>query len=181
MGKVSKETRRLFFALDLSDAHNAASRDAIVGLKRQLAPQGRPVPDDNLHITLAFLGEVDSKAYRRLCETADTLTCPPLSLITTQTGYFPAQSILWLGIAENTALRLLAEKLQSAAAEILNRPAEHKFVPHISLLRRAKPTEAPLTLQQPLHFQRVGIYASVPLEEGHGVRYQCLNHWTLTD
>lgn len=178
---MSKETRRLFFALDLSERHNAQSRQAIIDFKATLAAYGRPVPDDNLHITLAFLGEVDNLAYRRLCAVADTLRSPPLALTSTQTGYFSAPAILWLGLSDNRALRQLAATLQAGAADILQRPAEYPFTPHISLLRRAQRPDTSNRLSVPLHFQRFGIYASVTDEHSRGVRYQCLNHWTLTD
>ncbi|WP_062705369.1 RNA 2',3'-cyclic phosphodiesterase [Grimontia marina] len=177
---LSKETRRLFFALDLSDTHNAKSRSAIVALKQTLAERGRPVPDENLHITLAFLGEVDSPAYRSLCEVADKISLPAISTQTTETGEFPKQGILWLGIEENATLSTLACQLHEAAAKILGRSAEHNFVPHITLARRARPTENRRSLRKPLTFYHFGIYASVPAENGHGVHYQCLNRWTLT-
>lgn len=49
-------TRRLFFALWPDEAQRAALVDAAAGIVRHCG--GRPVPAENLHVTLAFLGSV---------------------------------------------------------------------------------------------------------------------------
>lgn len=177
---LSKETRRLFFALDLSEEHNSDSRNAVLSLKQSLAAYGRPVPDDNLHITLAFLGNVDPIGYRSLCEAADKIHAPSLRVMTHSTGFFRTPSILWLGLADNPELSQLAFSLQGAATSIPGHKPDNKFVPHISLIRKAHAPKQTYPLEIPFYFRRFGIYASVNATQDQGVRYECLNHWALT-
>ncbi|WP_325891631.1 RNA 2',3'-cyclic phosphodiesterase [Grimontia sp. NTOU-MAR1] len=177
---MRKDTQRLFFALDLAHPDNAESKQQIIELKQHLSPLGRPVPNDNLHITLAFLGEVDSQAYRALCDAADKISLPAISTQTTETGQFSKQGIVWLGLDLDDTLNTLAASLQGFAADILIRPTEKRFIPHISLLHRTKVTENLHQLSVPLTFDQFGIYASIPDKSGRDVYYRCLNRWTLT-
>ncbi len=57
------EPQRLFFAIDLP----AEIREQIIHWRATHFPPeaGRPVAADNLHLTLAFLGEVSAEKRRR--------------------------------------------------------------------------------------------------------------------
>jgi 2'-5' RNA ligase len=58
------ESKRLFFAIELPDA----TRQEVVRWRAEHFPQdaGRPVAAANLHLTLAFLGEVSAEKQRAL-------------------------------------------------------------------------------------------------------------------
>src|SRR5579859_6565187 len=64
-GDPSREaTRRLFFALWPNEALRAAFAHSVHGAAK--ACGGRPVPADNLHVTLAFLGSVPQRQLSEL-------------------------------------------------------------------------------------------------------------------
>ncbi|KXF80112.1 RNA 2',3'-cyclic phosphodiesterase [Enterovibrio coralii] len=152
-------TQRLFFAVDLKDAVNAKSREKIIALKASLSHEGRAIPDDNLHLTLAFLGNVSAEQYRQCCDAADAIRARSFQLQTTQTGYFNKPEIRWLGIAPSSSLLTLARQVQTIRRDVLGLPDEHQYLPHISLLRKALPSAQEQMLSVQLHVSRFGLYA----------------------
>ena len=78
------EPKRLFFALELP----SAVQKQIVQWRATHFPEdaGRPVAADNLHLTLAFLGEVSAEKQRALAALAGRLRQPGFTL-TPDSGY----------------------------------------------------------------------------------------------
>ena len=72
------EPKRLFFALELP----SAVQKQIVQWRASHFPEdaGRPVAADNLHLTLAFLGEVSAEKQRALAALAGRLRQPGFTL-----------------------------------------------------------------------------------------------------
>ena len=72
------EPKRLFFALELP----SAVQKQIVQWRATHFPEdaGRPVAADNLHLTLAFLGEVSAEKQRALAALAGRLRQPGFTL-----------------------------------------------------------------------------------------------------
>ncbi len=128
---------RLFFALlpgpDLA-------REIADWRERSISADGRPVPLANLHITLAFLGELSHHRLDPLCQAADELlTAPGLHLQTlrlNETGYWPRPGILWLGPSHwEGALANLAGQLQSRGALAGGKVKRGAYRPHLTLFR----------------------------------------------
>lgn len=68
--------KRLFFALPVSDAQ----RHALAQWRRALnLRSGKPVPAANFHVTLLFLGDVDTAQVPAICAAVDQLTLPTLA------------------------------------------------------------------------------------------------------
>ncbi|MDD1782310.1 RNA 2',3'-cyclic phosphodiesterase [Enterovibrio sp. ZSDZ35] len=172
--------RRLFFAIDLKDAANAASREEIIALKHVMGKHGCTIPDDNLHITLAFLGNVDATQYDACCQAADAIQLPSFTIHTTKTGFFTKPQILWLGIAQSPSLARLVTPIQAIRRTVLGQSDTHSYLPHISLLRKAQPLKDDVDLRTSLQVKYFGLYASEPSPTGRGVQYICLNRWALT-
>ena len=84
---------RLFFALPCPPDQAAAICQWRAG---QTLP-GRPVPEANLHLTLAFLGEADETTQARLIAAAERQHCPPFSVHLDQTGWFQRAKAAWRG------------------------------------------------------------------------------------
>ena len=78
------EPKRLFFAIELPPA----IRKQIVQWRATHFPEdaGRPVAADNLHLTLAFLGEVSAEKQRALTALAGRLQPPGYSLTLDDAG-----------------------------------------------------------------------------------------------
>ena len=136
---IATPMRRLFFALWPDDA----TRDALASL--QVRINGRSMRRDNLHLTLAFLGEQDDAVLSTLTEILHDLPKADLPLFLDRIGFFPRQRIAWIGMhdAPRALLdlhRRLADRLQQTGVTFDARLA---FTPHVTLARNA---------HQPEHF-----------------------------
>jgi RNA 2',3'-cyclic 3'-phosphodiesterase len=135
---------RTFLALELPETIKAVLRRRIERLARAL-PDVRFVDVAGLHVTLAFLGELDSAQLAAATEAAEEAASAhaPITLRLARLGTFgSARSprVLWVGLAGEVA-QLGA--LQSTLADALAArgfPREARpFAPHLTLARIKKP------------------------------------------
>ena len=123
---------RLFIAIRLSDE----MRDALVHAQNELydrGVRGRFTAEENLHLTLAFLGEVPD-AQPVLDALAD-VSFTPFEIALEGMGCFG--DLWWAGLKESEALELLARKVRHALAEREIPFDRKRFSPHITLIRNA--------------------------------------------
>ena len=122
---------RLFIAIQLSDEMKRTVTGTMHELKKA-GVKGSYVPLQNLHVTLAFIGETkDSAAVK---DAMKTISGKPFRMAFTDMGTF--DNLLWVGIKGNQGLNKLARYVGEAldAAEI---PYDHKkFVPHVTIIRK---------------------------------------------
>ena len=122
---------RLFIAIQLSDEMKKSVISTMHELKKA-GVKGSYVPSQNLHVTLAFIGETkDSGAVK---DAMKTVFSKPFRMAFTDMGTF--DNLLWVGIKGNQGLNKLARHVGEAldAAEI---PYDHKkFVPHVTIIRK---------------------------------------------
>lgn len=133
--EIALPTRRLFFALLPDDA----TRDALTGLQTRI--HGRKMRRENLHLTLAFLGEQTDAVTPALAAILQNLSGAHLLLVLDHLGYFARQRIVWAG-AYNApdALFDLHRKLANALQQAgINYDAPRSFIPHVTLARNAEP------------------------------------------
>ena len=122
---------RLFIAIRLSDEMKKALVTCMHDLKKQ-GIEGNYVPAQNLHMTLAFLGEYDDPA--KVKEVIRKVPLPEFRLALSEKGNFG--NILWAGVKGNQKLKTYVKDLRAAlAAEGIPFDKE-KFVPHITLIRK---------------------------------------------
>ena len=122
---------RLFIAIRLSDEMKKALVTCMHDLKKQVV-EGNYVPAQNLHMTLAFLGEYDDPANVK--EVIRKVPLPEFRLALSEKGNFG--NILWAGVKGNQKLKTYVKDLRAAlAAEGIPFDKE-KFVPHITLIRK---------------------------------------------
>ncbi|WP_416138582.1 RNA 2',3'-cyclic phosphodiesterase [Halomonas sp. HK25] len=104
---------------------------------------GRRMPDESLHLTLAFLGEVGDEQASELVDWMCRLAVTPGEWRLDAWGHFRRPGIVWVGgQAPDAALGVLHKRLWDALEEfgLAGRPAH--FMPHVTLLRRAKRLDA---------------------------------------
>lgn len=94
----------------------------------------------NLHMTLKFLGDVDSDNLEKIARiTEKVLTSyTQFELEVNDTGSFSnngKHNILWLGIKENMILKELVENLETSFEKIEFPKNENQFLPHITLAK----------------------------------------------
>ena len=123
---------RLFIAIRFPDE----ILNALLAFQQELAScglRGRWAPPENLHLTLAFIGE-----YGRPDEVTDAMASvpfAPFSLRLDGMGRFG--DLYWAGLAENRALSGYVRGLRHALAD-RHIPFDRKrFSPHITLVRKA--------------------------------------------
>jgi 2'-5' RNA ligase len=86
------KSRRVFFALWPDDA----SREALAHATRKAARAsgGRPVPVENLHSTIAFLGAIPEARLAVAVATAAQLEHPAFRLVFDRLEHWPKQAVL---------------------------------------------------------------------------------------
>lgn len=133
---------RLFVAVELSEAIREQVRALLDGLKRDV-PEVRWARPEALHVTLKFLGEVESERVDPLCEALERASGagapPPFDIEVEGLGTFGDRKrprVVWAGLRERTGA---LEELQGAveqACEALGFPLEERrFHPHLTLAR----------------------------------------------
>jgi 2'-5' RNA ligase len=172
------ESKRLFFALELPDE---TRQDVVRWRAEHLAQDaGRPVAAANLHLTLAFLGEVSAEKQKALEAMAGRITQPGFTLRLDDAGQWLRSRVVWLGCRQSPrGLIQLADMLRAQASRSGCYQSPTPFHPHITLLRD---TSHAVALPPP------GFSWSVPVTEfvlyeshftGGRLRYTPLNRWTL--
>lgn len=131
---------RAFIALEPSEGfvEDVAAMARVLGA----AVEGRFVPRQNYHVTLAFLGDVDEAQARGAMDAMDEAcaSAPAIPLRPDGLGKFgrASDATLWLGLAPDPALMGLADRLREAL-DARGIPFDGKpFLPHITLARRAR-------------------------------------------
>ncbi|WP_119167168.1 RNA 2',3'-cyclic phosphodiesterase [Algihabitans albus] len=124
---------RLFVALSLPED----VRERLDMLDSGL-PGARWVAAENLHLTLRFLGEVDSAQARDLDDTLSAIDAPGFALTLQGLATFGDGAkvrALYADVAPNPALLHLQAKVESAVARAGLPLERRKFKPHVTLAR----------------------------------------------
>ena len=122
---------RLFIAIQLSEEMRKALVDCLHDLKKQ-GVEGNYVPAQNLHLTLAFIGEYrDPEQVKRILA---SVPLPAFRLALSEKGNFG--NILWAGVKGNQKLKTYVKELRSALDEEGIPYDRSSFVPHITLIRK---------------------------------------------
>ncbi|KPV40563.1 hypothetical protein AN478_05090 [Thiohalorhabdus denitrificans] len=175
----TEEAQRLFFALwppaDLQKELAEAARAALGGRR------GRLVPAENLHVTLAFLGEVGPEARRCAEEAADTLNGEAFPLTLDRLGYWARRGLLWAGPTRTPeALPALADELGRALEPCGVERDRRPFQVHITVARKAARMPGRQVIG-PLEW-RVDRFVLVASSLGpQGAAYTTLREWPLAD
>lgn len=167
--------KRLFFALPCT----AAQRRAIAQWRSTLGLRsGRPVPAENFHLTLMFLGSVAVAQIPRICAAAANVRTPgeALHVPLDRLEVWRRAGVLLLAPAQAPlALRQLVYALQEALLPLGLVDSPREFRPHLTLMRdyRAAVPES----QIPADFQLSARHFA--LFESHKGRYRPLAEWAL--
>ena len=134
-------THRVFFALWPPEPIAGELAQWQAALPRH---HGRLVPRHNLHLTLAFAGDVSAETLACLRAGASTVRGEPVTVTLEQCGRFGP--LLWAGPESTPApLAQLATALADALAQCGLERDPRPYVPHVTLVRalRQELTVAP--------------------------------------
>lgn len=137
----------------------------------------------NLHITLAFLGDIDASQQRRLQSLLDGVVRPAFSIELATVGYQLDQRMLWLEPGAHAECRRALDELVVALRQTCARAGigvdKGRYRPHMTLARRLA-TPAPSPLFAPnvvIEADRFHLVAS--RRNPDGPVYQIVQSWQL--
>ncbi|QDV33804.1 RNA 2',3'-cyclic phosphodiesterase [Tautonia plasticadhaerens] len=134
-------TTRTFIAVPLPEQTRLAVERLQESLRGEF-PGLRLTASRQLHLTLAFLGDVPTGDLDRLCDavSAAVAPLPPFELVVGGLGAFPNPArarVLWAGIAGEALPRLdeLHREVLRAARSVGHPPDDLRFHPHVTVAR----------------------------------------------
>lgn len=139
-------TRRCFIAIDIESVER---RSQLADIRDSVTQYGemRPVPPENFHITMNFLGDVKEDEIdmikHDIRESLDHASHGERTITVGGLGIFPKKSyitVVWAGVLhENQYLSRVHESVTEPLPE--KHIDEHDFTPHITLARVSKITD----------------------------------------
>lgn len=99
--------------------------------------------EDQLHLTLRFIGEVDRHAANDVVAALGAIHHSPFELAINGLGLFDRRGVpatLWAGIAPHEPVRALHNKIDQAIARVGIAPEHRAFHPHVTLARLNRAT-----------------------------------------
>ncbi|MCY0867774.1 MAG: RNA 2',3'-cyclic phosphodiesterase [Desulfurococcus sp.] len=133
------EIIRCFIAVEVKDEGVLRS---LISIRDKLTATGadlKPVEDENIHLTLRFIGEVPRSIVEEVCRAISAISFKPFRIHVAGIGVFPSiqrPRVIWAGIREGSReLVELYEAVERKLGEIGFKPEREEFVPHITLAR----------------------------------------------
>ena len=130
---------RLFIGLNLPKRERQRIQSATQLLREEDFPL-RWIRLENFHITMKFLGDVNSERVEQIEETMSEVANKNavFSIVLGGFGAFPSirsPNLIWLGVGASPKLRCLKQDLERALAECGFESEMRRFHPHITLAR----------------------------------------------
>lgn len=165
---------RLFFALQPP----RAARDALCASAQAAFRDGRIVPAANLHLTLAFLGDVPPALLGEVTAAAARRAVSRFNLDFGTVGYWPRSRVVWAAPHEAPPeLTALAQGLarDAAAAGCTGVDLKRPYAPHVTLVRDASDLRnaPPPAFGWPVE----GYLLMASERTARGVSYRALGSW----
>lgn len=105
-------------------------------------PGARAVPEEQIHITLRFIGEVEGTLFKDIKENLSNISLSPFSTAIQGVGHFPPRGkprVIWAGLQPTDQLIKLKRKIDTCLIECGLAPDNRKFTPHVTLARLNNP------------------------------------------
>jgi RNA 2',3'-cyclic 3'-phosphodiesterase len=135
------------------------------------------VPDENFHVTLRFIGDVDNRVARDIDDVLSTIRAPRFEIQLHGLDTFGGKKphALYAGVRPCPALNHLHEKIDAAMTRLGHPSDRTKYVPHVTLARLKHAPEHKLAafIQQnnlfpcePFAVTEFGLYSSILHADG---------------
>lgn len=173
-----KDKLRLFFAL----WPDAAERAALAAWQQPLRELcgGRAMRPDTLHLTLVFLGDVAAHRLETLRLAAEEVQAESFGLVFDAARYWGHNHIAFaVPSAPPAPLPALAQALEERLRAHRFRFDRRDYRAHVTLLRHAKWTDAPLPALPPVRWPVREFVLVRSLHDGDGARYEVLARFPL--
>lgn len=132
------------------------------------------VPDENLHLTLRFVGEVDNGQARDIDDVLSGIRGQRFALTLAGLDTFGGRNphALYASVRPNPALTTLQHKVDMAVSRLGLLRENRKFTPHVTLARLRHPAESKLAA----FIQRNNLFASDPFDVTEFCLYSSVLH-----
>ena len=135
---------RTFIAVDCNNKEKISSLQQNI-LRSSLSSDGllRPVNIENLHFTLFFFGEIESKQLELITNKMNEIVFEGFEINYRKIGAFPSfkyPKVIWIGVDDQSERKLnsLFDLVKSKMEQIGFRP-DKQFKPHLTIFRIKKP------------------------------------------
>lgn len=154
-------------------------------------PDARWQDDEQLHITLRFIGAVDSRQADDVAAALSTVSAPVPEVRVDGVGTFERRGrvdTLWARVTPAEPLAALHRKVTQALARAGVAPEARRYLPHVTLARLARGAADPLAVARwaEAHAGLASAPFTLPhliLYESHlgrdGARYDAVARWPL--
>jgi 2'-5' RNA ligase len=145
--------------------------------------------DEQLHLTLRFVGEVERPVANDLADALGRIHAAAFQLRINGTGRFEQRNsgALWAGIDPKAPVAAIAAKIERSCQQVGLEPERRAFHPHITLARwkgrRTREVEEFLTRTRGLTSEPFAVEAFILFESHlsrHGAHYEEVASYPLT-
>jgi 2'-5' RNA ligase len=127
------------FAACWPDEATRSRLDRAAALAHALHPRARRVRRENLHLTLAFIGELPEPAAQRAAQALRGIELEPFAWTLDHIGRFERARVLWAGGPAQPQLAQLAERVRGLLRDAKIDFDRKAFAAHVTLLRDLPP------------------------------------------
>lgn len=128
--------KRLFVAIDLP----REIKKSLISISADLE-QFRPVPEEQLHTTLFFLGDTDESEIPVITEKLSGISADAYKVYINGPGAFPSLKnprVLWFGLKDHNNIKNLQLQIANRLENYKKDAAEKRYIPHITVARSRK-------------------------------------------
>ena len=145
--------------------------------------KGNFTPEDNFHITLRFIGEVDEYGVESLAEAVreTAIRTRDFDITLNCLGFFPRgdKSIVWVGVEKNKSLDILYSNLEKNLMRQGFSKERQKFTPHITIgrevaLKSSYDSVKEYSFKEPITFKAEKITLMESVRKGSKLIYKPL-------
>jgi len=134
---------------------------------RQRIEHRRATRADDLHLTLAFIGDLAEEVAFDLADSVAKLRFKPSAWQLDTLGFFEEAGVVWVGAADKTMgpLAELAERTRALLDQMNVAYDRRPLAPHVTLLRGVKRFAAEKVVPIPWRIESIALYRSAPARQ----------------
>ena len=179
---TKRKTVRVFFAIWPDDAAQKQLAALTERLQSESLCSGRKIQPENIHLTLVFVGEVDSGKLAALCRAADGIKSSgprAFDVVIEEIHYWKHNRIV------NAAISKIPQKLMNLASDLQDALSvagfsieRRAYKPHITLMRKASCRTLP-ELAEPIAWRAIEWMLVKSEQTSDGSVYIPIGRWPL--
>lgn len=143
-------------------------------------PGARWQRDEQLHLTLRYIGEVDRRLAEDIALALGQVRFPAIEASLSGTGEFDSRgrpNAIWAGVRPHDALAMLHRKLDQAMVRLGLEPERRAYLPHITLARLSGPANIADLTSPSFTFTHFYLFESTL--GGEGASYEAIERYKL--